>query len=453
MKNKNFIATSLLAVFCCLNGAFAQNPFITNQFSADPTAKVFNGRVYVFPSHDIPTPPNSGLRENWFVMEDYHVFSSDNLVDWTDHGVIINQKQVPWVDAASYSMWAPDCMERNGKYYFYFPANKKREANGRGGFGVGVGVASKPEGPYVFQEKPIAGVNGIDPALFTDVDGQPYIIWQQGGLSIAKLKDNMIELASEAKVLQIEGLPKPSGFKEGPYLFKRKDIYYLTFPYVRNKTEELVYCTSDNPMGPYKYGGIIMDESPTGCWTNHQSMVEFKGQWYLFYHHNDLSPNFDKNRSIRVDSLHFNADGSIQKVIPTLRGVGLTQSTNKIQLDRYSALSPKGASIDFIDSTKRFNGWKTLLNEEKAWVRFNAVQFAGKSPNKVVFNVISTKGCELQLRIGSEIGPIVATLKVPKAATWSLCETKVKGQISGNKDVVVVLDSKGSAEIDWIRFE
>ena len=288
----------------------AQNPFIQDQFTADPTARVFNGRVYVFPSHDIPAQPGRG-RAGWFVMEDYHVFSSANLTDWTDHGVIVSQNKVNWVDSTSFSMWAPDCIERNGKYYFYFPAGMKASL-GRGN-AVGVAIADNPAGPYIPQPEPIKNLRGIDPALFIDKDGQAYIYWSGGNIFAAKLKENMLELASETKV--IGDLPK-QGLKEGPFLFERNGIYYMTYPHVQNKIERLEYAIADNPMGPFKVTGVIMDESPTGCWTNHQSIIEFNNQWYLFYHHNDLSPKFDKNRSIRVDSLFFNEDGTIRKVIP-----------------------------------------------------------------------------------------------------------------------------------------
>ena len=119
----------------------------------------------------------------------------------------------------------------------------------------------------------------------------------------------------------IDNLPT-KGLLEGPFVFERNGIYYLTYPHVENKTERLEYAISSSPMGPFRPIGVIMDESASGCWTNHQSIVEYKGQWYLFYHDKDLSPDFDKNRSIRADRLFFNADGTIQKVIPTLRGVG-----------------------------------------------------------------------------------------------------------------------------------
>ena len=224
---------------------WAQNPVIRDQFSADPTARVINGKVYVFPSHDIPAPPNKNLRENWFCMPDYHVFSSENLSDWTDHGVIVSQNKVPWVDSTSYSMWAPDCIERNGKYYFYFPANKNVAGpNGRKGFGIGVAIADKPEGPYVPQENAIDGIFGIDPNVLIDKDGQAYLYYSMGNIYVAKLKDNMTELASEP--VAIANLPE-KGLKEGPFVFERNGKYYLTFPHVENKTERLEYAMATVP--------------------------------------------------------------------------------------------------------------------------------------------------------------------------------------------------------------
>src|SRR5512139_2999003 len=148
----------LTALVLLTTNANSQNPVIRDQFTADPTARNFNGKVYLFPSHDIPAPA-SFPRKDWFCMEDYHVFSSTNLTEWTDHGVIVSQEKVEWVNPNSFSVSAPDCVERNGKYYFYFPANIK---TGRG-FGIGVAIADKPEGPYVPEKEPIANVRGIDP--------------------------------------------------------------------------------------------------------------------------------------------------------------------------------------------------------------------------------------------------------------------------------------------------
>src|ERR1035437_7653995 len=332
-----------IVLFLTINNTNAQNPLILNQYTADPTARVFGDRLYVYPSHDILGSPGKG-RIGWFCMEDYHVFSSANLTDWTDHGVIVSQNKVKWVDSTTYSMWAPDCIFRNGKYYFYFPAPAKDPVYGRGST-VGVAISDKPYGPFIPQPTPIDKVHGIDPNVFIDKDGQAYLYWASGKFFMAKLKDNMLELASE--VSQPVAFPQ-TGLIEGPFLFERNGIYYMTYPHVQNKIERLEYATSNNPMGPFIYGGVLMDESASGCWTNHQSVVNFKNQWYLFYHNNDMSPKFDKNRSICADSLFFNNDGTIRKVIPTLRGVGITPATNKIQIDRYSLKSEKGASVTFL---------------------------------------------------------------------------------------------------------
>lgn len=374
MKIKNLLGLCALVSVIGLS-ATAQNPIIHNQFTADPTARVFNGKVYLFPSHDIKAPEGAKLRKDWFCMADYHVFSSENLTDWTDHGVIVSQNNVKWVDSTSYSMWAPDCVERNGKYYFYFPANTNIAGpTGRKGFGIGVAVADKPEGPYIPQETPIKGVPGIDPNVFIDKDGQAYLLWSMGRIFIAKLKDNMLELASETQ--EVKDIPK-KGLVEGPFMFERNGIYYITYPHVENTIERLEYAMGDNPMGPFRFAGVIMDEAPNGCWTNHHSIIDYKDQWYLFYHQNDWSPKFDKNRSARIDSLFFNADGTIQKVKPTFRGVGLTKATEKIQLDRYSRISDKDASVVYNDTLNYFDGWKTVLSSKDAWIQYNSVDFGG----------------------------------------------------------------------------
>ena len=434
-----------------INSLSAQNPIVRDQFSADPTARVFNGKMYVFPSHDILTPEGKGLRKDWFCMADYHVFSSENLTDWTDHGMIVSQNKVAWVDSTSYSMWAPDCIERNGKYYFYFPANKKvADVNGRKGFGVGVAVADQPEGPYIPMPEPIKGVNGIDPNVFIDKDGQAYLYWAMGNIVVAKLKDNMTELASEPQI--IANLPQ-KGLKEGPFLFERNNIYYLTIPHVENKIERLEYAIGNNPMGPFKMAGVVMDESPVNCWTNHQSFVEYKGQWYLFYHHNDYSPKFDKNRSIRVDSLSFNADGTIRKVIPTLRGVGVSLATNKIEIDRYSNKSEPGSSIAFVDSANTFNGWKTILDSKGAWVKYNAVDFGKEKLKTVEVKAKSVDGGILQVRLDKVDGPVIAEVKIPKSSGWNPVEAKVSKFQAGIHNLVVVLKDENRVEVDWVKFK
>jgi len=440
-----FLLVSLLIA----NILYAQNPIIRNQYSADPSARVFGDKVYLFPSHDILAAEGRG-RVGWFCMEDYHVFSSADLTDWTDHGVIIQQNKVPWVRPDSYSMWAPDCIERNGKYYFYFPSSPQdTTAYGRG-FAIGVAIASKPDGPYVTQPTPIKGVHGIDPNVLIDKDGQAYLYWSAGNIYAAKLKENMIELASDPVILK--DLPT-KGLKEGPNVFERNEIYYLTFPHVENKIERLEYSTSDNPLGPFKMTGVIMDESPTGCWTNHHSVIQFKNQWYLFYHDRDYSPNFDKARSVRTDSLFFNDDGTIKKVIPTFRGVGLTNATKEIQIDRYSKITGEGIYVDFLDTLDKFKGWKIVFTQASSWVQYNSVDFGKRPLKNVLVRGLSKAGGSLQIHSNSIDGPIVAEIKIPKDNYWKMTNTRVKKLQPGVHNLIVVSKDNNRTEVDWIKFQ
>ena len=443
------LLVGFLVLFSIANIVYAQNPIIRTQYSADPSARVFGDKVYLFPSHDILATQGKG-KVGWFCMEDYHVFSSANLTDWTDHGVIVQQNKVPWVRPESYSMWAPDCIERNGKYYFYFPTSPQDTAAYGRGFAIGVAIADRPEGPYAPQPTPIKGLHGIDPNVFNEKNGQAYLYWSAGNIYAAKLKENMIELASAPVILK--DLPT-KGLKEGPYLFERNGIYYLTFPHVENKIERLEYSISDNPLGPFKMTGVIMDESPTGCWTNHHSIIQFKNQWYLFYHDRDYSPNFDKARSVRADSLFFNDDGTIKKVIRTFRGVGLTNATKEIQIDRYSKISDDGVFIDFLDTLERFRGWKTIFIKAGGWIQYNGVDFGKKQLKSGLVRVCSESGGNLQIRTNSINGPVIAEIKIPKGSEWKIIKASVMKFPVGVQNLFVVSKDSGQKEVDWIRFE
>jgi hypothetical protein len=429
------------------NKATAQNPLITTMYSADPSARVFGDSVYVYPSHDIIATEGKG-RPGWFCMEDYHVFASKNLTDWKDDGIVVTQNKIPWVKPDSYSMWAPDCIERNDKYYFYFPAPPKDSTYGRG-FAIGVAIADKPSGPFIPQAEPIKGVHGIDPNVFIDKDGQAYLYWALGNIYGAKLKSNMLELDGEVK--KLEALPG-KGLKEGPYLFERNGIYYLTYPHVADKTEQLEYAISDNPLGPFKVTGVIMDESPH-CWTNHQSIIQYKNQWYLFYHSNDLSPNFDKARSVRADSLFFNEDGTIKKVIPTLRGIGVTNATSEIQIDRYTAKANEGITADFIDTSNRFKGWKTILDKPDAWIQYNAVSFPMRKLKSVVVKANSSTGGTLEIRSDNLNNPLIATIEIPKTNDWKEIKVPLTSFKFGPQNLIVSLKTNSNVQVDWIKFE
>ena len=423
-----------------ISRALATNPIIMDQFTADPTARVFDGRIYLYPSHDIPAPPGSGVRTNWFCMEDYHVFSSENLTDWTDHGVICNQTNVPWLNRRGFDMWAPDCVFKNGTYYFYFPVGGR----------IGVATAEKPYGPWKILDHPVTGARGIDPCVLQDDDGSAYLFVAAGGVSVAKLKANLVE--TETTPQRIADLPRP-GLIEGPFAFKRNGIYYLTYPHVAKVTERLEYSMSTNVLGPYKWAGVITDENESGCWTEHHSIVQYQGEWYLFYHDNQLSPNFDKNRSVRVDYLHFNKDGTIQKVIPTLRGVGLVDARSKVQIDRYSAISKTGAVVSCLEPTNPFAGWKISLNGKNTWVQFDRVGFGRQEWKSVKVRSASTKGGVIEIRIDQADGPVLARVKIGKAPDWKIDKAKLRMVPQGVHNLFVLLKGKKQVDVDWVSFE
>ena len=450
----------LAALWMTAQGILGQNPIIRDQFTADPTARVFGERIYLFPSHDILPP--EGQRQNWFCMEDYHVFSSENLVDWTDHGVIVSQQQVPWGKQNGYSMWAPDCVERGGKYYFYFP-NAPQEGRG---FAVGVAVADRPEGPYKLEPEPIRGVSGIDPCVLMDTDGQAYLYWGSMMIRGARLKDNMKELDGEPE--EMKGLPE--GFKEGPFAFRRGGWYYLTFPWVRKEkgTETLAYAMSHSPLGPWDFKGIIMEEHANACWTNHHSLVEYKGQWYLFYHHNDYSPNDDKRRSVCIEKIAFNADGSIRPVVPTRRGVGITPATSRVEVDRFSVASnspssEEGVSIAFNDTVDTFHGWHVTLPKKGSWLQYNDVDFSMVTDGYLIARVKADDNTEFFVREKSSKGKVIAKVAVvvkseqgpfrrDRSGQWLTVSVPLNNTPKGVVNLILTCEGKGFS-IDWLQFK
>jgi arabinoxylan arabinofuranohydrolase len=295
----------------------AGNPFVTTIYTADPSAHAWaDGRLYVYPSRDIDPPRGCDL------MDKYRVFSTDDMVHWRDEGQILEAKQVKWGRPEGGFMWAPDCAYRNGTYYFYFP--HPSDTKWTDSWKIGVATSKKPASDFTPLPEPIKGIGGfamIDPAVFIDTDGQAYIYVGGGGkCEGGKLKDNMIELDGA-----MSPMTSLEDFHEATWVFKRGDLYYLT--YADNHVEgegtdrrganRLHYATGTHPLGPWTHRGIYLD--PTGCDTSHGSVVEYKGQWYAFYHNQTISGRGNL-RSICVDKLEFNADGTIQKVAQSKQG-------------------------------------------------------------------------------------------------------------------------------------
>ncbi len=317
----------------------ASQPLISDFYTADPSAHVFNNRIYIYPSHDIEAgTPENDLGDH-FDMRDYHVLSLDAVGGKvTDHGVALTIADVPW---AGRQMWAPDAAFANNKYYLYFPVKDKKDV-----FKIGVAISEKPEGPFVAEKEPIAGSYSIDPAVFKDDDGSFYMyfggIWggqlqrwnnnkydENGALRkpeeqavlprVAKLSADMKKFAEpvkEVKLVDEQGNLFTEGqndkrFFEAAWVHKYQNKYY--FSYSTGDTHNICYAIGDSPYGPFTYKGIVL--KPVEGWTNHHSIIEVNGKWYLFYHDARLSGKTHL-RNVKVTELKYNPDGTIQTITP-----------------------------------------------------------------------------------------------------------------------------------------
>jgi arabinoxylan arabinofuranohydrolase len=309
-----FISFLIVWALVSIESSAQKNPFITSMYMADPSAHVWqDGRLYIYPSHDIAPPKGCDL------MDQYHVFSTDDMVNWVDHGEILRASQVTWGRPDGGFMWAPDCAYKDGTYYFYFPHPSGTEWNST--WKIGVATSKHPAKDFEVKGY-IEGLDAmIDPCVFVDDDGQAYFYYGGGGRCAGvKLKDNMMEIDGE--MMTMEGL---EDFHEATWIHKYKGLYYLSYSdnHDENNSKDGVkgdnrmrYATSKSPLGPWKYQGVYME--PTDSYTNHGSIVEYKGKWYSFYHNSSLS-NHDWLRSVCVDRLYYNKDGAIKMVKQTIK--------------------------------------------------------------------------------------------------------------------------------------
>jgi arabinoxylan arabinofuranohydrolase len=284
------------------------NPIITHMRCADPSAEVWpDGQVWVYATHD----PDGAT--DYSTLEDYHVYSSYDLVNWTDHGVILHARDVSWGNSANAWMFAPDAAYSKGTYYLYFPT-MDRDWQWR----IGVATSDRPEGPFTDVGHYIEGTDHFDPTCFVDDDGTAYLLWGGGGDTpkMARLKENMTELAEAPRPISYGA----DNFGEGGYLHKRDGIYYFSYTCNTCYPYQAYYAISDHPYGPFEYKGALK-RIPPGA-QDHHSMIEYHGQWYYFYHVGNYGSGGSlTQRNICIDSMFYNADGTIREVIGTETGV------------------------------------------------------------------------------------------------------------------------------------
>jgi len=287
------------------------NPLSRMHSATDPDVQVWDGVVWMYCSQD-RNVDSSKHKHHYDAMDGYHVFSSKDMVNWTDHGEIFHSSDVAWGWEKGGFLWAPGSARKNGKYYLYYPIKNKE-----GKWCIGVAIGPSPKGPFKDTGRPIEGLSGIDPKIFIDDDGQAYIYNNPG--VVAKLKPNMIELAEEVHKITYapDEIMKNDTLKflEGSYMHKKDGVYYFSYTNWKNRTFQGYYAVANNPYGPFEWKGA-MAPAPKGA-QDHHSIVELKGQWYYFYH--IAVPEFPKykenqGRIACYEKLYYNPDGTIQMV-------------------------------------------------------------------------------------------------------------------------------------------
>lgn len=306
-----------------------ENPIIRERFSSDPAAMVHDGRVWLYTGHDEAPEGTRGFR-----MHDWQLYSSDDMVEWQHHGSPISVATFDWARADA---WASQAIEKDGKFYFYATLRHGTIE----GFSIGVGVADRPEGPFqdargsalITNDMTTAPIrNGremdwddIDPSVFIDDDGQAYLFWGNTVLRYARLADNMIEL--DGPIVELD-VPQ---FTEAPWIHKYDGTYYLS--YAHGFPEQIAYATADSIQGPYTYQRIINFTVPNSP-TNHQSIIEFEGDWYFFYHNAELPTGGEFRRSVAVERLFYDRDGNIFPITQADYGLDVEPPAGAVGTDR-----------------------------------------------------------------------------------------------------------------------
>ncbi|MDE6532417.1 MAG: glycoside hydrolase family 43 protein [Muribaculaceae bacterium] len=429
---------SLLMAWLPMGVMHCENPFVQTCFTTDPAPMVYGDRLYVYTGHDEDNA-------DFFWMQEWRVYSTADMVNWTDHGSPLAIEDFEWADDRA---WAPQCVERDGKFYFYVPLHSKLT----GAMAIGVAVGDTPTGPF----KDAIGrplVDGdwayIDPTVFIDDDGQAYLYWGNPNLYYVKLNEDMVSFEGEIKMVEQtpDGFGKPkfvemepdkkykSTYTEGPWFYKRGGIYYMLYA-AGGIPENISYSVSDKPTGPWKYMGVIMPQCDTGSFTNHCGVADYKGKSYFFYHTGNLPGGGGFGRSIAVEPFEYNADGSFPEIMPSQAGAPAVATFNPYGRVEAETMSwSRGVSTEPNDST----GLYVSEVHDGDYVKLSNVDFGEDGLRKFGASVASAlRGGQIEMRLDSPDGKVAALLDVSGTGgweNWRYIERDAEAGVSGVHDV------------------
>lgn len=456
---KNFVKLLLVAAALCSAGRLrADNPIVQTWYTSDPAPMVHNGRIYLYTGHDEDNA-------DFFWMQEWRVYSSDDLVNWTDHGSPLALEDFAWADDRA---WAAQCIERDGKFYWYICAHV-RESNT---MGIGVAVGNSPLGPFKDAVgKPLyeGSWDHIDPTVLIDDDGRAYLCWGNPRIYFVELNRDMISLKGEVRTLEQTvgsfGAPAPELRKkeerypgcyvEGPWLSKRNGQYYLLYA-AGGIPEHIAYSMAPTINGPWRAMGPVMPLQNTGSFTNHCGVTDFKGNSYFFYHTGRLPNGGGFGRSVAVEQFVYNPDGTFPTINMTEEGAAPVGT-----LDPYRRVEAE--TMAFSAGLKAQQHAKTGVYIDRIhngdYIKLRAVDFGTVSPRQLQVRAASAlRGGRIEVRLDAKEGPVIATVEVGPTGGWERWQTfkaEVEGPATGVHDLYLCFVGRKGPELfsfDWWKF-
>ncbi|MFC7549416.1 family 43 glycosylhydrolase [Plantactinospora sp. GCM10030261] len=441
------IATLVFAVALLPGAARADNPIVQHIYTADPAPLVHNGRVYLYTGHD-----EDG--STYFTMREWRVFSSADMVNWTDHGVPMSLATFGW---ASADAWAGQVVHRNGNFYWYVPV--KNRSTGR--MAIGVGVSSSPTGPFRDAiGRPLVENGEIDPHAFIDDDGQAYLYWGNPNLWYVRLNADMtsysggptqIPLTTAGFGTRTGNTSRPTLYEEGPWVYKRNGLYYNVFA-AECCSEFIGYSTAPGPTGPWTYRGTVMPRQG-GSFTNHPGVIDFNGQSYFFYHNGALPGGGGFTRSVAVERFSYNSNGTIPTINMTTAGAPQVGTLNPYVRQEAETIA-WGSGIETEPSSE--GGMNVGWLENGDYIMVKGVAFGGGATSFSARVASATSGGRIEVRLDSASGPIVGTCAVGGTGGWQAWTTTTcaVGGATGTRNVYLRFagGSGNLFNVNWWQF-
>jgi arabinoxylan arabinofuranohydrolase len=389
--------------------ARADNPIVQTIYTADPAPLVHNGRLYLYTGHD-----EDG--STWFTMREWRVYSTVDMVNWTDHGSPMSLATFAW---ASADAWAGQAVFRNGQFYWYVPIVNR--STGR--MAIGVGVSSSPTGPFRDAlGRPLVENGEIDPSVFIDDNGQAYLYWGNPNLWYVRLNPDMTSFSGSPTQIPLTtagfgartGNPsRPTLYEEGPWVYKRNGLYYMVFA-AACCSEFIAYSTAPSPTGPWTYRGTIMPTQGSS-FTNHPGVIDFNGSSYFFYHNGALPGGGGFTRSVAVERFSYNANGTFPTINMTAAGAPQVGTLNPYVRQEAETIAWESGVETQPSSEGGMNvGWI----ENGDWIRVKGAGFGAGATSFTARVASATGGGTIELRRDSLTGPLLGTCRVVGTGGW-----------------------------------